>query len=127
MSNAKLMLILRFLFVRNVFDDDSNPFLTFSCFFGFFLRTCFCVSSCCLCVVRIISLYKISFLEETLGEFGSRMILIFASVSSGILLDIIVLIEEENLPGCLLKHSREKTIRFGKKSSKNIYKSNPEE
>jgi hypothetical protein len=124
MSNAKLMLILRFLFVRNVFDDDSNPFLTFSCFFGFFLRTCFCVS---ICVVRIISLYKISFLEETLGEFGSRMILIFASVSSGILLDIIVLIEEENLPGCLLKHSREKMIRFGKKSNKNIYKSNPEE
>ena len=66
--------------------------------FGF---TCQCVNAGCVCVIRILCLAKMSFMDETIGEFRVRMVSLAISVTTGFAVSITFFLAGESNAGSL--------------------------
>ena len=54
---------------------SKSPILTtILCSIYSFAFTCICVNAGCLCIVRILCIIKMNYIEETIGEFKIRLI-----------------------------------------------------
>ncbi len=67
-------------------------FLSFAYSFAFI---CLCVNAGCLCIIRILCIVKLSFVEETVGEFRVRLISITSTLILGITVPTIYVICDE--------------------------------
>ena len=66
-------IFVRFASFRQLLSE--NPILTtILSFFYSFAFICLCVNVGCLCIIRILCIVKLSFVEETVGEFRIRLI-----------------------------------------------------
>ena len=63
----------------------GNPILTtILCSIYSFAFTCICVNAGCLCIVRILCILKMNYIEEKIGEFRVRLISITFTVTVGV-------------------------------------------
>lgn len=78
-----------------------------------FAMTCFCIHSCCLCIVRIICLNKMSTLDEEIGEVRVRMTTALVTIVFGTAATITLILRGEVTTGSVLTLTGNKPLLTG--------------
>jgi len=81
-------------FIQNLFKENSM-LLTAACTIYSFSFTSLCVNVGCVCIIRTLCLFKMVFMDETIGEIQVRIISACVSLFSGFVVALILLCHVE--------------------------------
>ena len=98
-SFVSLMYIAaRFEMVRNLFLTNKS-ILTSACTIYYFGMTTMLVKTAGLCIVRILCIFKMTYIEESIGEFRLRLVTTTFSLTVGFVASLILLLHQETNSG----------------------------
>ncbi len=80
---------VRYLFVTN------KTVLTAACTLYYFGFSTMCVKTAGLCIVRVLCIFKMTYLEESVGEFKLRLVTSAFSLTVGFVASLILVLREE--------------------------------
>ncbi len=114
-----VVIVSRFSWFR-VLISDYNFLLTIICATTTSARHAGLVFICSFCIIRILCLLKMTFLEETVGEAKVRLTYFTLALSTGIVVLFVLFIHDEIVSGLLLTYTDHNAPTLGKKFIKNI-------
>ena len=77
-----IYILSRFELIKEIFIQN-NTLLTAVCLCYSFGFTCQCINAGCVCIIRILCLAQMSFMDETVGEFMVRLISLAITFTTG--------------------------------------------
>jgi hypothetical protein len=111
-----VVIITRFSSCR-VQITESDLLLTLICGMTMFIRLSLCIFTCSLCIIRVLCIFKMAFLEKTIGEGKIRQTYFIISLLVGVFILIILFIHDEIISGLLLSYKGNYSSHKGKMSS----------
>ena len=93
-----LYTLTRVHFIQNLLNENSI-LLTTVCTFYSFSFTTLCISAGCVCIIRTLCLFKMVFMDETIGEMQVRILSAFVSLFSGFVVALLLLYHRETNTG----------------------------
>ncbi len=79
---CSMYILSRFSLLKETFADN-DILMTVICSFYSFGFICQCVNVGCVCIIRILCLVQMTFMDETLGEFKVRFISMTITLTTG--------------------------------------------
>ena len=108
-----VVIVSRFSWFR-ILISECNLLLTLICGTTAFARHACLILTCCFCIIRILCLFRMTFLEETIGEAKVRLIYIVLTLSTGLVILFVLFINGEIVSGLLLTYTDNKAPTLGK-------------
>jgi hypothetical protein len=93
---------------------ENNSLLTLACSLNTFGFTSLSINVVCLCTTRIVCLFNLTFIEETVGELKVQLISAFVTICSAFSVTFLLFINEETNSGSLVAMLTSKPSSSGK-------------
>ena len=88
----------RISYIQNLMNS-YHVFLTLACVIYSFGLICLCVNAACLCIIRTLCIFKMTFLAETVGECRVRSISGAVTFSRGLMAAFIFVVFDDVVSG----------------------------
>ena len=109
-----IVVISRFSWFRDLLENSATVLTSVSAVTSFG-RAAFCINGTCLSIVRILSVFKLTLLEETFGERKVQFITLLITITSSLITLLILYLNDELISGLMVTYTSHSHAISGKK------------